>query len=92
MKATYEDIKSRLVHHGRKESDCRVLFTFNPMVMGPTEEEVRRKEQLFEDVGQGMLEAGFRKYRDRSVSTYPNSISTSRSRTSIRICCRAAAA
>jgi FMN-dependent oxidoreductase (nitrilotriacetate monooxygenase family) len=61
MKATYEDIKSRVVRHGRKESDCRVLFTFNPMVMGPNEEEVHRKEKLFEEVGKGMLEAGLSK-------------------------------
>jgi long-chain alkane monooxygenase len=61
MKATYEDIKSRLVRHGRKESDCRVLFTFNPMVMGATDEEVRRKEKLFEAVGEGLLEAGLSK-------------------------------
>jgi alkanesulfonate monooxygenase SsuD/methylene tetrahydromethanopterin reductase-like flavin-dependent oxidoreductase (luciferase family) len=61
MKATYEDLKSRLAHHGRKESDCQVLFTFNPMVMGATDEDVRRKEKLFEDVGQGMLEAGLSK-------------------------------
>jgi alkanesulfonate monooxygenase SsuD/methylene tetrahydromethanopterin reductase-like flavin-dependent oxidoreductase (luciferase family) len=61
MKATYDDSKSRLVRHGRKESDCRVVFTFNPMVMGPDEEEVRRKERLFDDVGKGMLEAGLSK-------------------------------
>jgi FMN-dependent oxidoreductase (nitrilotriacetate monooxygenase family) len=61
MKATYEDIKSRLIRHGRKESDCRVLFTFNPMVMGATDEAVRRKEKLFEAVGEGLLEAGLSK-------------------------------
>ena len=61
MKATYEDIKTRVLRHGRKESDCRVLFTFNPMVIGLTEEDVRRKEKLFEDVGKGMLEAGLSK-------------------------------
>jgi len=37
------------------------LFTFNPMVIGATEEEVRRKERLFEDVGVGLLEAGLAK-------------------------------
>jgi FMN-dependent oxidoreductase (nitrilotriacetate monooxygenase family) len=61
MKATYDDIKSRVVHHGRKESDCRVVFTFNPMVMGPSEEAVRRKETMFDEVGKGMLEAGLSK-------------------------------
>jgi long-chain alkane monooxygenase len=61
MKATYEDIKTRVLRHGRREGDCRVLFTFNPMVMGPTENEVRRKEKLFDDVGVGMLEAGLSK-------------------------------
>jgi FMN-dependent oxidoreductase (nitrilotriacetate monooxygenase family) len=61
MKATHEDIKSRAVRHGRKESDIRVLFTFNPMVMGATEEQARRKERLFEEVGAGLLEAGLAK-------------------------------
>ena len=61
MKAMQDDIKSRAVRNGRKESDIRVLFTFNPMVLGATEEDVRRKEQLFEEVGKGLLEAGLAK-------------------------------
>jgi alkanesulfonate monooxygenase SsuD/methylene tetrahydromethanopterin reductase-like flavin-dependent oxidoreductase (luciferase family) len=61
MKATYADIKSRALRHGRRDSDCRVLFTFNPMVMGATAEEVQRKEKLFDEVGKGLLEAGLAK-------------------------------
>jgi len=61
MKAMHDDVKERAVRNGRKETDVRVLFTFNPMVLGPTEEAVRRKEKLFEDVGKGLLEAGLSK-------------------------------
>ena len=61
MKEIVDDIKNRAVRNGRKESDCRVLFTFNPMVMGATEEEFRRKEKLFEEVGERLVEAGLAK-------------------------------
>jgi FMN-dependent oxidoreductase (nitrilotriacetate monooxygenase family) len=61
MKAFYDDVKNRVVKNGRKEEDCRVIFTFNPMVMGATEEAVRRKEALFEEFGASLVEAGLAK-------------------------------
>jgi alkanesulfonate monooxygenase SsuD/methylene tetrahydromethanopterin reductase-like flavin-dependent oxidoreductase (luciferase family) len=50
-----------VVRNGRREGDCRILFTFNPMVMGATQEEFHRKEKLFEEVGQSLVEAGLAK-------------------------------
>jgi FMN-dependent oxidoreductase (nitrilotriacetate monooxygenase family) len=61
MKSIVDDIKNRVVRNGRKEEDCRILFTFNPMVMGATEEEFRRKEKLFEEVSESLVEAGLAK-------------------------------
>lgn len=61
MKAMQEDIKSRAVRNGRNQDDIRVLFTFNPMVLGATAEIVRQKERLFEQVGAGLVEAGLAK-------------------------------
>jgi FMN-dependent oxidoreductase (nitrilotriacetate monooxygenase family) len=61
MKAFYEDVKGRVVKYGRREQDCRVLFTFNPMVMGANEEEVRNKEILFQQFGASLVEAGLAK-------------------------------
>ena len=61
MKSICDDIRERAVRNGRAEGDVRVLFTFNPMVLGATQEDVARKAQLFEDVGHQMIEAGLSK-------------------------------
>jgi FMN-dependent oxidoreductase (nitrilotriacetate monooxygenase family) len=61
MKFICDDIRQRAVRNGRQETDLKVLFTFNPMVLGPNESEVARKEKLFEDVGHQFVEAGLAK-------------------------------
>jgi FMN-dependent oxidoreductase (nitrilotriacetate monooxygenase family) len=61
MKAFYEDVKNRVVKYGRKEHECRIIYTFNPMVMGATPDAVKRKEALFEQFGASLVEAGLAK-------------------------------
>jgi alkanesulfonate monooxygenase SsuD/methylene tetrahydromethanopterin reductase-like flavin-dependent oxidoreductase (luciferase family) len=61
MKFVCDDVRERAVKNGRRETDLKVLFTFNPMVLGPNEEEVTRKERLFEEVGHRLVEAGLAK-------------------------------
>lgn len=61
MKFICADIRERAEKNGRKDRDLKILFTFNPMVLGPTEEEVRRKERLFEEVGHKLVDAGLAK-------------------------------
>ena len=61
MKFICDDIRARAVKHGRSESDVKVLFTFNPMVIGATQADVARKNQLFEEVGHKLVEAGLAK-------------------------------
>ena len=61
MKFICDDIRNRAVKHGRKEADVKILFTFNPMVIGATEEAAARKNRLFEEVGMKLVEAGLAK-------------------------------
>ena len=61
MKFICNDIRERAVRNGRKDGDLKILFTFNPMVLGATEIEVQRKQALFEAVGHKLVEAGLAK-------------------------------
>jgi FMN-dependent oxidoreductase (nitrilotriacetate monooxygenase family) len=61
MKAFHDDIKNRLLKYGRRESDCKILFTFSPIVMGASQDEVARKEALFQKFGSALVEAGLAK-------------------------------
>jgi long-chain alkane monooxygenase len=44
MKAYRDDVRARMVAHGRKPDDCKVLFLVSP-ILGDTEEEAQRKRQ-----------------------------------------------
>ena len=92
MKAFYEDVKNRVVRNGRKETDCRIIYTFNPMVIGATEADVQRKQALFEQFGTALVEAGLAKI-SRSLGHESRVFrSTSRCLHSRRKSCRAVAA
>lgn len=44
MRAYADDVRERLVQHGRKQSDCKVLFLCSP-VLGETEAEARERSR-----------------------------------------------
>jgi len=44
MKAYRDDIRERMIGHGRKPDDCKVLFLISP-ILGETEQEARDKKQ-----------------------------------------------
>ena len=49
MKAFRNDIRARMIDHGRKPDDCKVMFIIQP-IMGDTEEEARAtRRRWFED-------------------------------------------
>src|SRR4029450_12113756 len=44
MKAYRDDIRTRMLNHGRKPDDCKVLFLVSP-ILGDTDLEAREKQQ-----------------------------------------------
>lgn len=74
MKAFHDDVKQRAVKHGRKEEECQIIFTFNAMMIGATEEIVRKKQSDLELISNSLLEAGLVKISrtvGHDVSVYP---------------------
>jgi FMN-dependent oxidoreductase (nitrilotriacetate monooxygenase family) len=48
MKAFRDDIRARMVAHGRKPDDCKVMFLIQP-ILGDTEEEAQAKRRRWRD-------------------------------------------
>jgi alkanesulfonate monooxygenase SsuD/methylene tetrahydromethanopterin reductase-like flavin-dependent oxidoreductase (luciferase family) len=49
MKEYRDDIRARMLDHGRKPDDCKVMFLIGPII-GATDEEARQRQQAQRDL------------------------------------------
>ena len=52
MKAYRDDVRARMVAHGRDPDDCKVLFLVAPII-GETEAEAQERKRIRERAGRG---------------------------------------